>query len=374
MKIVAYICRLLLGAVFIFSGFVKAVDPLGSAYKFHDYFGAFNVQWLDSSALLLSIFLSALEFVIGMALFFGVLNRLAAWGGLLFMGFFTPLTLYLAIANPVSDCGCFGDAIIMTNWQTFYKNLIFMVFAIITFIYRNRFKKLFCCKVEILIVFFFMLISVGFSVYGLRNLPVLDFRPWKVGNSMKMDTETDDRYYLIYRHIETGELSEYLSPDFPWDDSLWMATNEFVDQRIEAAPLPETYLYMGDENGHDYFKAFTQHSDFQFILFMYDVETANLRNMKAIKLLAEKSMENGIDFVGLTSSLPEKAHDFIKKHNLAFEFFFSDAITLKTVIRSNPGLMLIQDGVILKKWSHRNIPEFESVRFEELSDKYVKKE
>jgi len=370
MKYVAYVFRFTLGAVFVFSGFVKAVDPLGSAYKFIDYFSAFNLVWLNSFALFLGIALSALEFVIGGALLFGVKNKLSSLFGLLFMAFFTPLTLYLAIKNPVTDCGCFGDAIIMTNWETFYKNVVLIIFAIITFIYRKKFKVLMSCRKEWIVVALLTLISVSFSVYGLRHLPVMDFRPWKEGSSMKIQGDGEDKYFLIYKNKETGEIQEYLSPDFPWDDSLWMATWEFVDQRIEAAPFPETYIYIGDESGQDYFKSFTQHDGYQFMLILYYIEDASLKRMDHIKTFAEKSLENNIDFIAITGSTPETAAKFREDYSLPFEIFFSDEITLKTIVRSNPGLVLIKDGVVIKKWSQLDIPEFEKIDFEKLSSRF----
>jgi uncharacterized membrane protein YphA (DoxX/SURF4 family) len=374
MKIIAYIFRFLLGAVFIFSGIVKAIDPLGSAYKFMDYFAAFNMQWMDSFAVFLSIFMSALEFIIGAALFFGIVNRLASWGGLLFMSFFTPLTLYLAIKNPVTDCGCFGDALIMTNWETFYKNVALIIFAIVTFIYRKKFKKILSCKKELILAVVLALIPVFISIYGLRHLPIIDFRAWKVGSSMKLDTSVEDKYYVSYQNKETGEIQEYLSPNFPWDDPEWVENWEFIGQRVDAAPFPENYIYIGDENGQDYFKTFTQHPDYQFLLVMYYIEDANLKNMENIKQFAIKSFENNIDFIAITGSTPKTVAEFKETQDIQFEVFYSDEITLKTIIRSNPGLVLIKDGTILDKWSHRDIPKFEDIDFEKLSQKYLKTE
>ncbi len=372
MKYVAYILRFILGAVFIFSGFVKAVDPLGFAYKIIDYFAAFNMQWFDSFAVFFSIAMSALEFAIGAALFFGIKNKLSSWLVLLFMTFFTGLTLYLALKNPVSDCGCFGDAIILTNWETFYKNVFLIVFAVITFLWRKKFKKLFSCRVEWLLMLVLLAIPVGVSIYGMRHEPIIDFRPWKTGASLKIQGDTEEKYYVTYKNKETGETKEYLSPDFPWNDSVWVATWEFVGQRVDAPPFPKTYIYMGDEQGHDYFKSFTQHENFQFILIMYYIEKANLNNIQKIKEFAEKSFAVNIDFIALTGSTPEKVKQFRENYEIPFEMFYSDEITLKTVVRSNPGLILIKDGTIISKWNHRDIPQFEEVDFDRLAAKYLK--
>lgn len=374
MKYIAFVSRIIVGAVFIFSGFVKAVDPLGSAYKFIDYFAAFNLTWLNDFAVILGVCLSAIEFLIGAALFVGLKTKPASWLALLFMAFFTPLTLYLAVKNPVSDCGCFGDAIIMTNWQTFYKNLILFALTLITFFWRKKFKPLMSCKKEWIVVLVLVLIPVGISIYGLRHLPIIDFRPWKVGSSMKIEGDTEDKYYVTYRNKETGETQEYLSPNFPWDDSTWLANWEFVEQRVETVPFPETYIYMGDADGQDYFKDYTQHSDYQFLLIVYDIETANLDNIEKIKEFSIKSIENNIGFVGITGSKPETTQEFIEKYEMPFEIYFSDEITLKTVIRANPGLVLIKDGVVLKKWNHRDIPKFETIEFDKLAAKYITSE
>lgn len=374
MKYIALFSRTVLGLVFIFSGFVKAVDPLGSAYKFMDYFMAFNIEWLDPIAVVLSVALSALEFIIGAALFFGLKNKISAWGGLLFMVFFTPLTLYLALKNPVSDCGCFGDAIILTNWETFYKNLIILVFAIITFLWRRKFAQRLSCKVQWLLIALLLIVPVGISVYGLNHLPIIDFRAWKVGNSMKMDPNIVDKYYVTYQNKETGELKEYLSPDFPWDDSTWVATWEFVDQRIEAAPRPHNLIYITDANGEDYSKMLTQNPDFQFLLVMYYLDEANMDDFDEIKDFAASSFDNGVEFAAVTGSTPDEVSEFIAVYEPGFELYFADEIVLKTVIRSNPGLVLIKDGTILAKWHHNDIPDYDEVEFEKLENKFLKKE
>ncbi len=356
----------------MFSGFVKAVDPLGSSYKFVDYFSAFNIQWLDPLSVVFAVLLSALEFLIGAALFLGVKNKLFAWLCLLFMSFFTPLTLYIAIANPVDDCGCFGDAIIMTNWQTFYKNIFLMIFASIVFIHRKNFRTFFRYKTEWGITFVFFLIPVAISIYGLRHLPVIDFLPWKVGQSMKIDENFEEKYYAIYKNKETGEHREYLSSEIPWQDSMFLANWEFIDTRIVSAPLPENYFLIADTAGNDQFKSFTQHDNYQFLLIFCYIEDANLKNIEKIKLLHKKASENNIGFIAITASTYERVAEFIENYEIEFEIYYSDEITLKTIIRSNPGLVLIKNGTILTKWHNNDIPEYEKINFKKLSDKHLK--
>ena len=182
MKIFRIISRIIIGLVFIFSGVVKAIDPLGSAYKFHDYFQAFNLGFLDSLSLPLAILLCTAEFIAGFSVLTGLRQKTGIWMVMILMVIFTPLTLILALTNPVSDCGCFGDAIHLTNWQTFWKNIVLISFAIILFINRKQIKNIFstCYRMDqsqLSSIVLFIL----FSMYNLRYLPVIDFLPYKTG-------------------------------------------------------------------------------------------------------------------------------------------------------------------------------------------------
>ncbi len=207
MRFWLWLSRIVLGGIFIFSGFVKAIDPLGSAYKFTDYFLAFDVEWLSFSALPAAIILSTLEFIIGAGVLLGVRIRLSALGALLFMAFFTPLTLYIAITDPVPDCGCFGDAIIISNWETFYKNIFILAAAIVVFIYRKQISVPWNRFTDKMLAFVLTAGIIALSVYCLLYLPVIDFRPWKVGNDVSelvIPTEEVAETYLIFENQETG--------------------------------------------------------------------------------------------------------------------------------------------------------------------------
>ncbi len=181
MKIFRLVSRIITGLVFIFSGFVKAVDPLGSTYKFTDYFNAFHIGFLAPLALPLAIFLSSTELVLGITLLLGYRMRVAAWVLLVFMSFFTVLTFILALTNPVTDCGCFGDALILTNWETFLKNIVLMIFVVIIFTGRKQFPVVRRPLTEWAVVALFFLATVFFSLYNHAHLPLLDFRPYAVG-------------------------------------------------------------------------------------------------------------------------------------------------------------------------------------------------
>lgn len=227
MRLVKNLCRIIVGIVFIYSGFVKGIDPLGSDYKFTDYFNAFGMGWMNATTLFFSFALSLAEFLIGIALLFNLWVSRMAWGALLFMAFFTPLTLVLALTNPVSDCGCFGDAMILTNWQTFWKNIILLLLAIMIFVYRKEYKS----SLSFMGQFSFLSLAgagmLCLSIYCYRHLPVLDFRPYAVGKNitegMRLPEGAEPDQYevtLKYKNKQTGEVRSFTEENYPWQDTL----------------------------------------------------------------------------------------------------------------------------------------------------------
>ena len=227
MKLLRNLCRILVGAVFIYSGFVKGVDPWGSTYKFIDYFNAFHLSGLNSAALVFAFLLALFEFTVGASLLLNIRTRWAAWGALLFMAVFTPLTFLLALTNPVSDCGCFGDAVTLTNWQTFWKNIVLLACAIFVFLYRKRFVP----AINALFQWVFIMLSGAFilsvAFHGRTRLPIIDFRPYAIGTdipaSMRIpEGEEPDQYAMTldYRNKQTGEVHTFTEENYPWQDTL----------------------------------------------------------------------------------------------------------------------------------------------------------
>lgn len=369
MKAVLWLSRILFGVVFIFSGFVKAIDPLGSAYKFQDYFLSFGTSWAFPLALPMSVVMSGLEFLIGVAVLLGLKMRFSAWGGLLFMTFFTPLTLYIALYNPVPDCGCFGDALIISNWDTFYKNIFILAAAVIIFINRNKVKPLWSDQKDWVLVGVFSFLIVGMSVYCLRYLPIIDFRPWKIGNDIRSKlaptAEVADTY-LIFENQQTGEAKEYPANDYPWDDPEWAAVWKYKDMRqVVISPYieaPIANFFIEDEYGDDIKDMFIFNSDFQFIVVAYDLNRTNNRAFdKRITPLAVEAEKHGYSFIVLTAATDETLEAFRHKHQTPYPFYKTDGVALKTIIRSNPGLVLLKDGVVVGKWAHRDIPAFDQL-------------
>ena len=362
--------RLLLGSIFLYSGFVKGVDPLGTAYRVEDYFIAFGTEWLNFSALFFSFILNGAELVLGAMLIMHVKPKLTSSLILLMMGIFTLVTLNDALNNPVPDCGCFGDALILTNWQTFYKNLVINVLVLIVFFNRKSIKQIYPGKTEWLLGFALFAVFIGFQYLNVINLPMMDFRSWKVGNRLYVEDPQPVRYYLTYRNKVTGETKEYLSPNYPYDDPEWVEQWEFMSQRVEDPNRIEgmdlAIITFAGENVTD---MYLKNPDFQFLLVAWNLEETRSVSFKELETLYKQADKNGYSFIGLTSTLPGKIQQFLEKENITFDlqFFNADDITLKTMIRSNPGLILIKDGTIIDKWHHNNLPTWE-----ELEEEYIK--
>ena len=355
----AHLSRVLLGILFIFSGFVKGVDPVGTQYRIVDYFIAYGTDWASSLALPLSVTMNAAEFVLGMMLLFNVKIRMTLWLTLIMMVFFTVTTINDALYNPVPDCGCFGSAIIISNWQTFYKNLLILAFLLVAFFAQKKLRPWFSITAGYVLTFVFIFGFVFFEVYNIRHLPLLDFREWKVGKRMVQKDKLPLQYFLKYKNTKTGEEKEYVSPNYPYDDSVWMSQWEFVDQRVVDPNPKTTALMIEDAEGNNRTAEIIENPDFQFMLVAYDLSKTDLSKIEKIRAFASSCREKGYSFILLTSSLPEEAGAFVEKNNLSIDYCFTDDVSLQAMIRSNPGLVLLKDAVVLSKWHYNDFPGFD---------------
>jgi len=366
MKIIAIISRFLLGVVFIFSGFVKAVDPMGSTYKFVDYFNAFGIPSLELLAFPLAILLSTAEFVIGIALFVGLRMRITSWAATLFMVFFTILTFFLAIFNPVTDCGCFGDAIILTNWRTFFKNLIFLIPTAVIFFYREKYNAIFCTKAEWLFVGVFSLFAIIISIYGYRHLPILDFRPYNVGTYIPEKMEIpegapQDEYESIFYYEKNGEVKEFNKDNYPWQDTTW----KFVDAEhnlIKQGYIPPIHDFIIENETEGDITDVVLYSDgYYLIIVAPTLEKSNINGFMKMNEIASFVQQYNIPTICITSTVNDELLNFKQKINPVFEFYNTDEITLKTIIRSNPGLVLLYKGTIIDKWHFNDLPQLDEI-------------
>ena len=375
MRLVKNLCRIIVGIVFIYSGFVKGIDPLGSDYKFTDYFNAFGMGWMNATTLFFSFALSLTEFLIGIALLFNLWVSRMAWGSLLFMAFFTPLTLVLALTNPVSDCGCFGDAMILTNWQTFWKNIILLLLAIMIFMYRKEYKS----SLPLVGQFSFLALAgagmLCLSVYCYRHLPVLDFRPYAVGKNitegMRLPEGAEPDQYevtLKYKNKQTGEVQSFTEENYPWQDTLnweYESSSERLVKKGYITPIHD--LVIEHPTLGNITEEILEDDNHTILAVAYNLTQSDMQYQPAINRLAEYAQEKGIRFYGLTSSSERDIETYKKRYHVPYEFCTADEIQLKTMIRSNPGVIILREGTILDKWAGKDVPDVKELQDTDLT-------
>ena len=375
MRLVKNLCRIIVGIVFIYSGFVKGIDPLGSDYKFTDYFNAFGMGWMNATTLFFSFALSLVEFLIGIALLFNLWVSRMAWGSLLFMAFFTPLTLVLALTNPVSDCGCFGDAMILTNWQTFWKNIILLLLAIMIFMYRKEYKS----SLPLVGQFSFLALAgagmLCLSVYCYRHLPVLDFRPYAVGKNitegMRLSEGAEPDQYevtLKYKNKQTGEVQSFTEENYPWQDTLnweYESSSERLVKKGYITPIHD--LVIEHPTLGNITEEILEDDNHTILAVAYNLTQSDVQYQPAINRLAEYAQEKGIRFYGLTSSSERDIETYKKRYHVPYEFCTADEIQLKTMIRSNPGVIILREGTILNKWAGKDVPDVKELQDTDLT-------
>ena len=324
-KTAVNIARLLLALTFILSGFVKAVDPLGTQYKIHDYLAAIGLASIvpDFGTLASSVILSATEFLLGICLLFAIRRRLVSKILVVLMTVMTLLTLWLAIDDPVTDCGCFGDALVLTNWQTFWKNVVLLAAALIVWRYPLDMPRLISESNQWIVMnysaFFILVIIAGRSLY---TLPQFDFRPYHVGTNLREG----------WQRMLEGEDSPY--------------TEFFIESTDEGEDITEAVL--GSQG-------------YTFLLVAPHLENANDSQFDRLNSIYEYCLENGYQFYCLTASTHKGIGRWQDITGAEYPFCNTDETTLKTVIRSNPGLLLLNDGVIIRKWSHNTLPSDEEL-------------
>lgn len=365
-----HIARILLGLTFIFSGFVKGIDPWGSAYKFTDYFTAFQMPWLTSLAFTLGILLAAAEFFLGVAFIFNLFIRFTSWLMLAFMLFFTGLTFVLALTNPVTDCGCFGDALVITNWQTFYKNIVLLALAIFVFMQRKNFRSKSGPLLSIAFSGMTMVVYFYLVAYSYNHLPIIDFSPYKVGVNIPKAMSIPDgapkaiyENHFIYKNLKTGEDKKFTEANYPWKDTLnWKfvkAEDAVLIQKGYTPPIHDFRIETAE--GEDIKDFFLYDEKYTFIVIASNLQKTDKEGMKKAANLAVAAKAKGYNFIALTSTSPDSFEAFKNETGANFDFFNTDEIVLKTIVRSNPGLIVLKKGTILRKYHFNDIPKPEEL-------------
>jgi uncharacterized membrane protein YphA (DoxX/SURF4 family) len=358
MRIIKFICRIVAGLVFIYSGTVKAIDPLGSAYKFHDYFLAFNLDLLQPLSLPLAILLFTAEFLAGFSVLTGIRAKEGIWGLFLLIVFFTPLTLILALTNPVSDCGCFGDAIHLTNWQTFGKNVILLILILILFSGRRKTVASFRPLTEWIITGTVIILFTGFAVFNLIFLPVIDFLPYNVGTHIRdkmiiPEGASVNQYETTFIYEKDGEQKEFTLQDYPGNDTSW----KFVEQKsllIKKGYEPPIHDFtVTTLDNYDITDSVLDDPGYTLLMIARRLELSKPSRLEKGYVAGMECLSEGIAFYILTASGTDEA----KRNKSGLPVCQTDETTLKTMIRSNPGYILLKNGTILDKWSWANLPE-----------------
>jgi len=365
-KIAVEISRVILGIVFVFSGFVKAVDPWGGAYKIQDYFAAFELTDFNFMAMPLSFIQAAIEFGVGACLLIGVYRRFNSIMALLIMLFMTPLTLYIALTDPVTDCGCFGDALVISNWSTFYKNIVLLIAAVFVFLWFYMMTSLFTWRRYFFASFWIYFFILGVSIYCYTYLPLIDFRPYKIGANipdqmMIPENAPSDIYNIKLLYSKDGVVKEFTDKNYPRGDSTWT----FVDSKstlIKKGYEPPIHNFsITNSSGYSIADDILVNPSYTFLLIAHKLEKASDKNVDKINDIYDFSNENRYDFYALTSSMDDEKQKWIENTGAEYLFCTADDITLKTIIRSNPGLMLIKEGTIIKKWPNTRLPDEEKL-------------
>lgn len=368
------LCRLLLAAVFVVSGFVKAVDPKGLLYKLQEYATVFlpDVNIDETLLLMAALALSAAEFVLGTLLFMGTCRRFSAIAALAIMLLFTPWTLVLAIWNPVHDCGCFGDAFQMSNWATFFKNALLLIMAAFLWVKRSRIVRFISTRGSWMVTLF-AIVYVGTVQYnGLVHLPVMDFRPFAVGSDLNEGVhDVPAEYKLIFRYEKDGKVVELDSEGAP--DSTWNYLGTRSDIISEGVPAKiENFFFMGMERGDDISERLLDDSTYTCLLVIADVTAADESRADKMNDIYDYCVDNNIQFYALTSSIDEDVELWRKHTGAEYPFYAADNLLLKTMVRSNPGLLVVKSGKVVAKWNVKDVPELYSDNSEEgVIDEYA---
>ena len=362
LKMIVNLCRIIVAVTFIFSGFVKAIDPIGTQYKLQDYLGVIGMAGIlpNWTLLAVAVFLAAIEFCIGIFLLFAIQRRLISKLTVAFMAFMTMVTVWIVVADPVKDCGCFGDALHLTNTETLIKNIVLLVCSL-AIMYRPLAMFRFVSKSNQWIVtnytIVFILVSSGLSLY---YLPIFDFRPYHIGVNIPRGMEIPKgaklpQFKTTFIMEKNGQRKEFTLDNYP--DASWKFIDSKTVQTSEGyIPPIHDFSITDNKTGLDLTNSVLSHKGYTFLLIAPHLETADDSNFGDIDRLYEYAQSYDIPFYCLTASTTKAIKRWVDLTGAEYPFCITDEAVLKTIIRSNPGLLLLKDGTIINKWSHNNLP------------------
>jgi hypothetical protein len=383
---ITHVARFLVGGLFIFSGFIKANDPLGFSYKLKEYFEVFQndtglslFEWFAHIALPLAIIICASEIILGVMLLLAYRRNLTLW--LLFaqIMFFTFLTFYSAYYNKVTHCGCFGDFLKLKPWESFWKDIALMILITVLFSGKENIVERLSPMMTGTLFTIGVLFSLGFPIYTYRNLPIFDFRAYAPGMNIRENMKYPATYKpaeietgFIYENLKSGEKKHFTMKNYPWQDTLnwkWFATDNVVVKDAVDAPKI-TDFNVNTMEGTTITDSILNYKGYSFWLIMYDLKEteSNDKLMMQINDFYKLCAADKIQFVAMTASGQDDVNDFKKGFSIKYPFVSVDQTVLKTMIRSNPGLMLMKGATVVANWHHHNWPTLGAVKKEFFKD------
>ncbi|RRB07180.1 BT_3928 family protein [Larkinella rosea] len=352
-RVVAQSARFVVAVIFIFSGLIKINDPVGTQIKLTEYFEVFALDvpamagffhGLIPFTLVLSVFFCTAEVVLGVALLLSYRMRSTSWILLALIVFFTFLTFYSAYFNKVTDCGCFGDAIKLKPWTSFSKDIFLLILILVIIWQRHVFRN---TRTGFLVGLATVL-SLGIGVYAIQHLPPLDLLPYAVGKNIPAEMQPSEPLRFSYKMEKDGKEVEL--EKYPTDTTYKF--KEMILLNESAKPKITDYRVWNDEG--DFTQATFEGA--KLMLIIRDLEDLNIGNMSAIRKLMKGVEDKNVKPMILTSVSDKQINDFRHEYQLAIPVYKADATVLKTIVRSNPGLWLINNGVVKGKWHHADTP------------------
>ncbi|SIS87598.1 Uncharacterized membrane protein YphA, DoxX/SURF4 family [Zobellia uliginosa] len=361
MKYIVGLCRILVGVLFIISGFIKLNDPVGFSFKLEEYFsqGVLDLPFFEPHALAISIFVVIFEVLLGVMLLVGFRVKFTVWSLLLMIIGFTFLTFYSAYFNKVTDCGCFGDAIKLTPWESFTKDIVLLVLIVVLFVGRKYIKPIFGANTLRVVTLTSVVICGLYCNYVLNHLPVVDFRPYKIGaNIVEGMTVPEDApkpiYDYAWRFKVNGEDKVIVTQgDYPQVDG------DFVDvetTEVQAGYEPPIHDFTIEQAGVNYADSLLQEPKLVMVV-AYDLKKTNEDMYSEVKKVTDKAIKKGYHVIGMSASNDRQTGKLVKDHKLNFEFYFTDETALKTIVRSNPAVLVVNKGTIEQKVHYNDLDE-----------------
>ncbi|WP_317125735.1 BT_3928 family protein [Sphingobacterium puteale] len=375
-------CRIFTGLLFIFSGFIKANDPTGFGYKLQEYFEVFHLTAFNEYATAMAVVICGFEILLGALLLFGVYANLVAWGLLLLILFFTFLTFYSAFFEVVTSCGCFGDAIPLTPWQSFSKDLVLLALILIIFFNRKQIRSIIKGSGnQFVVTLITAVVSLGIGVYTVNYLPFIDFLPYKIGNNLPSlmvlpEGKQADVFEQLYtmKNKKTGETKKvndkvYMA-DKLWEDESWEIIGEPESKLVKKGydiPIPD--LLITDADGADHTQEIIANPYYNIIIVAKDLSSTNIDAIQKINQTVTQMTKdyNGLRVVLLTASASKDAQYLSDKMQLIAEIYYADLIPLKSMVRANPGVILLKGGNVMGKWHYNNFPDAKTIEDNFLS-------